>query len=75
MRAFPIRWNCERFHLIGNRSTLAPVTALIFLLVAIAMLTALSGRRILAGSVFGLGLILSVVWLVHHMTDALPLSF
>lgn len=51
------------------------MTALIFLLVAIAMLTALSGRRILAGSVFGLGFILSVVWLVHHMTDALPLSF
>ena len=51
------------------------MTALIFLLVAIAMLIALGGRRGIAGTVFGLGLILSVVWLVHHMTDALPLSF
>jgi hypothetical protein len=51
------------------------VTALIFLLVAIAMLIALGGRRVLAGSVFGLSLILSVMWLVHHMTDALPLAF
>lgn len=39
------------------------------------MLIALGGRRGIAGTVFGLGLILSVVWLVHHMTDALPLSF
>jgi hypothetical protein len=51
------------------------VTALIFLLVAIAMLSALGGRRAIAGGVFGLSLILSVVWLAHHMTDALPLSF
>jgi hypothetical protein len=51
------------------------VTATIFLLVAIAMVTALGGRRGLAGGLFGLSLILSVVWLVHHMTDALPLSF
>jgi hypothetical protein len=65
----------ERFHPDGNRSTFGLVTALIFLLVAIAMLIALGGRRVLAGGVFGLGLILSVVWLVHHMTDALPLSF
>ena len=70
----------RRFHRQGRRedgmgllsslrATLGLVTALIFLLVAIAMLTALGGRRMLAGSVFGLGLILSVVWLVHHMTE------
>ena len=51
------------------------MTALIFLLVAIAMMTALGGWRGIAGGLFGLSLILSVVWLVHHMTDALPLSF
>jgi hypothetical protein len=51
------------------------VTALIFLLMAIALMTALGGRRFVAGGLFGLSLILSVVWLVHHMTDALPLSF
>ena len=51
------------------------MTALIFLLVAIAMLSALGGRRAIAGGVFGLSLVLSVVWLAHHMTDVLPLSF
>jgi hypothetical protein len=51
------------------------VTALIFLLVAIAMLAALGGRRGVAGGLFGLGFVLSVVWLVHHMTAPLALSF
>ena len=51
------------------------MTALIFLLMTIAMMTALGGQRLVAGGLFGLCLILSVVWLVHHMTDALPLSF
>jgi hypothetical protein len=51
------------------------VTALIFLLVAIAMLAALGGRRAIAGGLFGVCFILSVAWLVHHMTDPLPLSF
>ena len=51
------------------------MTALIFLLVAIAMMAALGGRRGIAGGLFGLSFILSVAWLVHHMTDPLPLSF
>jgi len=51
------------------------VTALIFLLVAIAMLAALSGRRGVAGGFFGVSFVLSVAWLVHHMTDPLKLSF
>jgi hypothetical protein len=51
------------------------VTALIFLLVAIAMLAALGGRRGIAGGLFGVSFILSVAWLAHHMTDSLPLSF
>jgi len=51
------------------------VTALIFLLVAIAMMTALGGRRAVAGGLFGVSFILSVVWLIRHMTDPLTLSF
>ena len=51
------------------------MTGLIFLLVAIAMITALGGRRGIAGGLFGLSFVLSVAWLVHHMTDPLPLSF
>jgi hypothetical protein len=51
------------------------VTALIFLLVALAMLAALRGRRGVAGGVFALGFLLSVAWLVHHMTVPLSLSF
>ncbi|MBN9086924.1 MAG: hypothetical protein J0J01_08460 [Reyranella sp.] len=51
------------------------MTALIFLLVAIAMMAALGGRRGIAGGLFGLSFILSVAWLVHHMTDPLKLSF
>jgi hypothetical protein len=51
------------------------VTALIFLLVAIAMIVAVVGRPGIAGGLFGIGLILSVVWLVHHMTEPMKLSF
>lgn len=51
------------------------MTALIFLLVAIAMMAALGGRRGIAAGLFGVSFILSVAWLVHHMTDPLPLSF
>ena len=66
------RWNgtIER-----DGATLPAVTALIFLLVAIAMMAALGGRRAVAGGLFGASFILSVAWLVHHMTDPLPLSF
>jgi hypothetical protein len=51
------------------------VTTLIFLLVAIAMLAALGGHRGVAGGMFGVSFVLSVAWLVHHMTDPLKLSF
>jgi hypothetical protein len=51
------------------------VTALIFLLLAIAMMATLGGRRGIAGGLFGVSFILSVAWLVHHLTDPLPLSF
>lgn len=51
------------------------MTALIFLLVAIAMMAALGGRRGVAGGLFGVSFVVSVAWLVHHMTDPMPLSF
>jgi hypothetical protein len=51
------------------------MTALIFLLVAIAMMAAVGGQRGVAVGFFGVGLVLSTVWLVHHMTDPLKLSF
>ena len=51
------------------------MTALIFLLVAIAMMAAVGGRRFIAVGLFGVGLVLSVAWLVHHMTEPLTLSF
>ena len=51
------------------------VTALVFLLVAIAMIAAVGGRRAIAGGLFGLSFVLSVVWLVLHMTAPLNLSF
>jgi hypothetical protein len=51
------------------------VTALIFLLVAIAMIAVVGGRRGIAGGLFGISLVLSIAWLVHHMTDPLKLSF
>jgi hypothetical protein len=51
------------------------MTTLIFLLLGIAMLAALTGYRGPSIGLFGLGLILSVVWLNHHMTDPLALAF
>jgi hypothetical protein len=51
------------------------VTALIFLLLAIAMVAAVGGRRAIAGGLFGASFVLSVAWLVHHMTEPLKLSF
>ena len=51
------------------------MTALIFLLVAIAMIAVVGGRRGIAGGLFGISLVLSIAWLVHHMTDPLKLSF
>ncbi len=51
------------------------MTALIFLLAAIAMIAAVAGRRRIAGGLFGISLVLSFVWLMHHMTDPLKLSF
>lgn len=75
MRALAVLDTQDRFQPAGICSRLPAVTALIFLLVAIAMMTALGGRRAVAAGLFGVSFILSVAWLVHHMTDPLPLSF
>jgi hypothetical protein len=50
------------------------MTAVIFLVVGIAMITAAAGRRGVAISLFSISLIAAVVWLNHHMTDPLTLS-
>jgi hypothetical protein len=50
------------------------MTSLIFLLTGIAMMTAAGGRRDVAIGLFAVCLIVSVVWLNHHMTDPLTLS-
>lgn len=51
------------------------MTSLIFLLMACAMWLAWSGNRRAGGVVFAAAALLSVVWLNHHMTDALQLAF
>jgi len=50
------------------------MTALIFLVAAIAMMLAVRGRRIVAIGLFSLCLIASVLWLDHHMSDTLSLA-
>jgi hypothetical protein len=51
------------------------MVALIFLLVAVAMVAAVGGRRAISVGFFGVGFVLSIAWFVHHMTDPLKLSF
>lgn len=51
------------------------MTAAIFLVVAIAMVIAVAGRRDIAIALITLSVIASVLWLNHHMTDPLKLAF
>jgi hypothetical protein len=51
------------------------MTALLFLVIGVAMIAATSGRRDVAIGLFAVGFLVSVVWLRHHMTDPLTLSF
>ncbi len=51
------------------------MTAAIFLVCAIAMMLAVAGRRNVAITLFALCLVASALWLDHHMTDPLALSF
>jgi Family of unknown function (DUF5993) len=50
------------------------MTAVIFLVSAIAMMLAAAGRRSTAIGLFGLCLVVSVLWLEHHLTDPLALA-
>ena len=50
------------------------MTALIFLLMAIAMIVAVGGRRGIAVGLFGVSFVLAALWLHHHMDSVLNLS-
>ena len=47
----------------------------LFLAIAVVMLTAWFGQRMLAMSLFGATLVASVATYLHHATDVLRLSF
>ena len=49
------------------------MTALIFLLIGIAMIAAVTGHRGTAIGLFGVSFVAAVVWLERHMTDPLNL--
>jgi len=51
------------------------MNAAIFLVAGIAMMFAVAGRPGLATGLFAVGFAASVAWLLHHMTDSLPLAF
>ena len=50
------------------------MTALPFLLVAVAMIVAVRGRRGIAIGLFGVSFVLSAMWLNYHIVDVLNLS-
>ena len=51
------------------------MTSLIFFVAGVAMILAVRGRRALAIGAFALAFVASALWLAHHMTDPLNLSF
>ena len=50
------------------------MTALIFLVMAIAMMVAVSGHRGVAIGLFCVSLVTAVLWFNHHATDSLKLA-
>ena len=50
------------------------MTALIFLLMGVAMIVAVRGRRGIAVGVFGVSFVLAAIWLRHHIVSVLNLS-
>lgn len=50
------------------------MTALIFLLMAVAMIVAVRGQRGIAIGLFGAGFVMAAAWLHHHMDSILNLS-
>ncbi|MDP1962092.1 MAG: DUF5993 family protein [Reyranella sp.] len=51
------------------------MTGLIFLAMAIAMMTALAGYRGVSIGLFGVSAVVAVLWLDRYMTEPLKLSF
>lgn len=50
------------------------MTAAIFLVIAIAMMIAAGGRRDVSIGLFAIALVVSIMWLDHHMSDPLTLA-
>lgn len=50
------------------------MTALVFLLMGVAMVVAVRGQRGIAIGMFGVSLVLTAFWLNHHMDSVLNLS-
>ena len=50
------------------------MTALIFLLMGVAMIVTVRGARGIAIGLFGVRLVLAAVWLNHHIDSVLELS-
>jgi hypothetical protein len=50
------------------------MTALIFLLMGVAMIVTVRGARGIAIGLFGVSLVLAAVWLNHHIDSVLELS-
>ena len=50
------------------------MTALLFLLMAVAMIVAVRGRRGIAVGLFGVSFVMAALWLYHLMNDVLNLS-
>ncbi len=51
------------------------MTALIFLLLAIAMVCATGGSRGIALGVFGIGFVTAILWFNYHIYDRLNVAF
>ncbi|CAN5486846.1 hypothetical protein BH10PSE6_BH10PSE6_15700 [soil metagenome] len=51
------------------------MTSVILLIAGIAMILAIGGRPRGAVGLFVACLVASVLWLIHHLTDSLPLAF
>lgn len=51
------------------------MSALLFLLIGVALIIGWAGRWRLAVGVFAVAFVLSLIWLNHHITDPLALGF
>jgi len=51
------------------------MTAILLLVIGVAMIVAVAGRRNSAIGLFGVGVLVSILLLRYHMTDPLALAF